>query len=746
MIVTHRLRLDLTKNNYRPVVPAVQGEANTRRLAVALFINGAPWDIPSGASAAVAFHKPDGTKGLYTKLPDGTPATTLSGNTVAAILAPQALTCAGPVLASIVFYNAAMDTLATFPFQIRVEANPAAGADPSDDYYAMGLEQLNSAYADLLDRVQELEQGGGTLPDGTVVPEWAMQPEKPTYTADEVGALSQDDLQDGVALALQQAKESGAFDGKDGDDYILTKDDKQEIANMIPVPEMPSGGNVVSVKDHGAIGDGVADDTAAIQAALDASHASGIGTVTIPNGVYLLSDAVKFYSGQHIIGEPGTVLLQRDGNTGGSWGNLMRNYYVGSGGYDATENVTIEGITFDGGAQEDAPATLLAFCHAKNITVRGCTFINGFSGGEVGNGHDIEVNSSTNVEILHCTFSDNRRKGFQSEIVQVDSAGNSSNYPWAPDGGSRNDDKTLSTNVSVVNCYFKGTLHEDVYSRNVAIGSHCAEIVENVVVSGCTIADVAYGVLFNNCGNIFVHGNYILNSTVGFYANLEGENLRFIGNILENCGNAYRTSRISGHGNMLNGVHFEEPESGGGGGIEVSGAKVGDFLKVKEVDEKGVPTAWETAEMPVGGEEWELITDFTSTEEATLFTFSDLSGFRKISYLMHYNTASANTANQMFYLELTGRNGVVAQYGKASALDKAYNLAVSGVAEVFPCYYVCYQFSAHERDRWYDSRSTRDAQTCCSKIDAITEIAIGSEYNKYTFGVGTRIILWGVKA
>lgn len=62
--------------------------------------------------------------------------------------------------------------------------------------------------------------------------------------AEDVGALSQDDLHGGVALALQQAKDSGAFDGKDGkdgDDYILTEGDKQEIAEMIHVPESGGG-------------------------------------------------------------------------------------------------------------------------------------------------------------------------------------------------------------------------------------------------------------------------------------------------------------------------------------------------------------------------------------------------------------------------------------------------------------------------------------------------------------------------
>ena len=48
------------------------------------------------------------------------------------------------------------------------------------------------------------------------VPEWAKQPEKPSYTADEVGAISADGLQEGIDKALVQAKMSGEFDGAVG--------------------------------------------------------------------------------------------------------------------------------------------------------------------------------------------------------------------------------------------------------------------------------------------------------------------------------------------------------------------------------------------------------------------------------------------------------------------------------------------------------------------------------------------------
>ena len=92
---------------------------------------------------------------------------------------------------------------------------------------------------------------------------------------------------------------------------------------------------------------------------------------------------------------------------------------------------------------------------------------------------------------------------------------------------------------------------------------------------------------------------------------------------------------------------FKPPASGSG--IEVSGAEVGQILKVKEVDENGVPTAWETAEMPTGsGDEWELLTEVTTTEDANAIT-KDIEKPGYFSELLLYVSIPPNSSGAFWY-------------------------------------------------------------------------------------------------
>jgi Pectate lyase superfamily protein len=87
---------------------------------------------------------------------------------------------------------------------------------------------------------------------------------------------------------------------------------------------MPSGGTAVSVQSYGATGNGVTDDTPAIQAAINALESQGGGLLIVPAGTYLLNSYSPsphpwFFhnlivgSNVFIQGAPGATFLQGPG-------------------------------------------------------------------------------------------------------------------------------------------------------------------------------------------------------------------------------------------------------------------------------------------------------------------------------------------------------------------------------------------------------------------------------------------------
>lgn len=147
MLVTSQLTIDLNYRDFNRYLYATQNDGNTRAVEITVLSDRSPWTIPADVVGAVSFKKPDKTAGLYNTLPDGeTQAVQFSGNKLTAILAPQVLTAAGDVSVSIVLFDKVLNRLGTFPFTLRVAADPSGGQSVSNDYYAFKtLGELNAA-------------------------------------------------------------------------------------------------------------------------------------------------------------------------------------------------------------------------------------------------------------------------------------------------------------------------------------------------------------------------------------------------------------------------------------------------------------------------------------------------------------------------------------------------------------------------------------------------------------------------
>ena len=73
-------------------------------------------------------------------------------------------------------------------------------------------------------------------------------------------------------------------------------------SDLVPTTVQAKLRETVSVKDFGAVGDGVTDDTAAIQAAIDAVNVSTRNTVFFPEGTYKVSSALTYSNNLTLLG------------------------------------------------------------------------------------------------------------------------------------------------------------------------------------------------------------------------------------------------------------------------------------------------------------------------------------------------------------------------------------------------------------------------------------------------------------
>ncbi|MDY0029487.1 MAG: glycosyl hydrolase family 28-related protein [Pseudobdellovibrionaceae bacterium] len=136
------------------------------------------------------------------------------------------------------------------------------------DYLVAGLQQVAR------DQIPMLKFDAGEEPSVTSLPSRSVRAGK---------ALGFDGNGDPVALSLDGALTSPDFTATGTGAVTRASSDKHR--------------DIISVKDFGAVGDGLTDDTLAFQKALSAHMA-----VFVPTGVYIISGTISLGQGQSLIG------------------------------------------------------------------------------------------------------------------------------------------------------------------------------------------------------------------------------------------------------------------------------------------------------------------------------------------------------------------------------------------------------------------------------------------------------------
>ena len=115
------------------------------------------------------------------------------------------------------------------------------------------------------------------------------------------------------------------------------------------IDEMDLG--LVNVKDYGAVGDGVADDTEALQSALDKANGR---TIFIPTGVYKTTRTLVYPSNTNILGAGEmNSIIKVDAAVDGM---VSQGFYSATGtdtADDVCHNICMDNFTIDGGFYSD---------------------------------------------------------------------------------------------------------------------------------------------------------------------------------------------------------------------------------------------------------------------------------------------------------------------------------------------------------------------------------------------------------
>lgn len=175
------------------------------------------------------------------------------------------------------------------------------------------------------------------------------------------------------------------------------------------------------------------------------------------------------------------------------------------------------------------------------------------------------------------------------------------------------------------------------------------------------------------------------------------------------------------------------------GSIQVSGAVPGQFLKVAEVDENGVPTVWEVADIGASDPNLELLVDITTEEEVTSIA-QDLERpgyFSELFVIVSFKNTDTNTVGGALWLGSATSGKMQAYVGDT---QKGYNSMA-----------VCH-ILLHDDISAYYSFSGRQMTTPTMKAFTNSNLSRKKLYNKFVLatqnsataiGAGTRAILYG---
>lgn len=259
--------------------------------------------------------------------------------------------------------------------------------------------------------------------------------------------------------------------------------------------------DTINIKQFGVKGDGITDDSTAIQNALRYKGNENSIIIFNSNETYIISSRLQLFSNTTIDLNNSTIKTTADITI------KPDQSLVESAGYTGIQNLIIKNGTLDG----NKIGIIIALLHANNVIFENVKFLDCCT-----RTHIIDMGGCKNVTIKNCEFIGcyiNDAQYTFREMVQIDFAG-SANMPYWNQTGTVYDN-IPTKNVIVDNCKFDigdGTTYPT------AIGTHSTantnETLDNIKITNCVFGDFEKAnIIFTTVNNLIIDNNVFNNAS-----------------------------------------------------------------------------------------------------------------------------------------------------------------------------------------------------------------------------------------
>jgi len=254
-------------------------------------------------------------------------------------------------------------------------------------------------------------------------------------------------------------------------------------ANVTCAPA-PTSALVVNVKNTGATGNGVTDDTAAIQKAINQVAGTG-GTVYVPDGTYMINAVTSLLLQSNMtLSLSANAILQAIPNNQDAFQIIL---------IENASNVNLIGGTLQGERDQHLGTTGDAgdgvdIDTSRNVTIQGVTSKNNW-----GDGFYIGTNSA-NVTFCSVTANNNRRHGaaitsVNGIVINHSNFTDSNGLPYSMGIDVEPNPGETVNNVQILNSQFENNQNSGIQASYTTLADVADSSITNLVIEGNTVSN-----------------------------------------------------------------------------------------------------------------------------------------------------------------------------------------------------------------------------------------------------------------